>query len=422
LFIGWPAVAAASTSSSSSPPDCDTFSSFKRLLGRKYKEIASSDLLDQLPFQLHEGDRGEILVYSTGADGMITPLELSTWLVKHLIHTAQMHLRESVTGAVVTVPAHFDHRQRGATLEAVNSAGVSTVHLLQEPVAAALAYGIDGGTDGETVLVFDVGGGTFDISVLQAFEGIMQVLATSGDARLGGDDFDSLLAEWILHEVEQNLTNGSGNGENVDSKEESEKKKSWAFNAARQAKERLSKNSRVLIPIPEFLSSTTSNSDSSGICLELTQEKFESITEQLFLRMAAVLSRIGEDVFVEWAVPPQEAVESLLNHSRQEQKNTNSTPETPTTSPVDKWAPPPRKISKVALVGQITRLPSVRNFIQKITGVEPCTSIDPGAAVALGAATHAGVLLGSVGSVELMDGSFVGDLHSRVTGFSEWQP
>jgi molecular chaperone DnaK len=156
--------------------------------------------------------------------------------------------------------------------------------------------------------------------------------------------------------------------------------------------------------------------------LELTQEKFESITEQLFLRMAAVLSRIGEDVFVEWAVPPQEAVESLLNHSRQEQKNTNSTPETPTTSPVDKWAPPPRKISKVALVGQITRLPSVRNFIQKITGVEPCTSIDPGAAVALGAATHAGVLLGSVGSVELMDGSFVGDLHSRVTGFSEWQP
>jgi molecular chaperone DnaK (HSP70) len=156
--------------------------------------------------------------------------------------------------------------------------------------------------------------------------------------------------------------------------------------------------------------------------LELTQEKFALITEQLFSRMASVLSRIGEEVFVEWAVPPQEAVAALLNSSNQQQKSVNSIPETTTSSPGDKWVPPPRKITKVALVGQITRLPSVRSFIQIITGVKPCASIDPGAAVALGAATHAGVLLGSVGSVELMDGSFVTELHARVTGFSEWQP
>ncbi len=429
--------ATIAASSSSSPRDVDTFSSFKRLLGRKYKEIASSDLLDQLPFQLHEGDRGEILVYSTGADGMITPLELSTWLVKHLIHTAQMYLRESITGAVVTVPAHFDHRQRGATMEAVNLAGVSTVHLLQEPVAAALAYGIDGGTDGETVLVFDVGGGTFDLSVLQAFEGIMQVLATAGDSRLGGDDFDSLLAEWILQQIE---SGGNGDENVIDSKEEAEKRKMWALDAARKAKETLSESSRALIPIPSFFSSGSSkesvnNTGTSGTSgslgeIELTQEQFESITEPLFQRMAAVLGKIGEEVFVEWAVPPLNAVH-LSKISNKIQENTNSTLEnaknttTPAPSAIaekDKWAPPPRKISKVALVGQITRLPSVRNLIQTITGVEPSTSVDPGAAVALGAATHAGVLLGSVGSVELMDGSFVGDLHSRVTGFSDWQP
>ncbi|KAH7616496.1 putative Chaperone protein dnaK [Nannochloris sp. 'desiccata'] len=447
LLIGWPAVEASTTasssssSSSSSPPDRDTFTSFKRLLGRKYKEIVSSDLLGQLPFQLHEGDRGEALVYSAGADGMITPLELSTWLVKHLIHTAQMQLRESITGAVVTVPAHFDQRQRGATLEVVQLAGVSTVHLLQEPVAAALAYGIDGGTDGETVLVFDIGGGTFDVSVLQAFEGIMQILSTDGDSRLGGDDFDSLLAQWILEEIEGRGTStsstSSSNGaeSSLISEEESEMRKLWALNAARKAKEALSESSCARIPIPSFFASNSGDGDgrdnnniSSFGVIELTQEKFENISEPLFQRMAEVLGRIGNEVFVEWAVPPQEAVPSHI-HNQREHENTKSTlqnAEIANTKAVgrvfDKWAPPPRKISKVALVGQITRLPSVRNFIQRITGVEPCTSIDPGAAVALGAATHAGVLLGSVGSVELMDGSFVSDLHSRVTGFSEWQP
>jgi molecular chaperone DnaK (HSP70) len=445
LLIGWPAVEASSTSSSSSSstPDRDTFSSFKRLLGRKYKEIASSDLRDQLPFQLHEGDRGEVLVYSAGADGMITPLELSTWLVKHLIHTAQMQLRESITGAVVTVPAHFDQRQRGATLEAVTLAGVSTAHLLQEPVAAALAYGINGGTDGETVLVFDIGGGTFDVSVLQAFEGIMQVLSTAGDSCLGGDDFDSLVAQWILQEIEKKITSTSSSNNNnnnntgaeryfsLNSVAERERRKLWALNAAQKAKEALSESSRAHIPIPSFLASNSQNSDhcsndnDDSSCfgeIELTQEEFERISNPLFHRMAAVLSAIGNEVFVEWAVPPQEAI-PLHIHGKREQEQTISTLQNAEiANDNNKWAPPPRRISKVALVGQITRLPSVRNFIQTITGVEPCSSIDPGAAVALGAATHAGVLLGSVGSVEMMDGSFVNDLHSRVTGFSEWQP
>lgn len=418
----------------------------------------SSQLLDQLPYPLQEGDRGEVLVYSTGADGMISPLELSTWLVKHLIHTAQIHLRESITGAVVTVPAHFDHRQRGATQEAVNLAGIKTVHLLQEPVAAALAYGIDGGTDGETVLVFDIGGGTFDVSVLQAFEGIMQVLTTGGDSRLGGDDFDLLLADWILDHVEKEYLE-SGDGRIVElSIEESEKRRIWALEAARRAKEALSDSpDSVCIPIPSFFSSSsgsvmedttsdTANEKSSSTSLgeiELTQEMFEIITRPLFERMAAVLNKIGNEVFVEWAVPPEDALYSI-NQARSNdatkigtQAETEAETEAVTASAAgaikkqegkqnqqqqDKWAPPPRRISKVALVGQITRLPSVRHFIQTITKVEPCTSIDPGAAVALGAATHAGVLLGSVGSVELMDGSFVSDLHSRVTGFSEWQP
>lgn len=355
------------------------------------KEVAGL-AAEQLAYSVCEGDRGECVVYSPGSDDLITPEELSAWMLQYLKRQAEAKLRESVTGAVITVPAHFDGRQRGATLFAAENAGLSTVHLLQEPVAAAMAYGINGGTDGETVLVFDLGGGTFDVSVLQAFEGIMEVLGTAGDARLGGDDFDAALAEWIVGRVEC--------------------EREWALGAARRAKEELSTRDVAVIDAP------------SGERVELTQETFEAVTLGLFQRMADVLDSIGRDLFVEWAMPPLEAVPGAFGQGEPQPRAASHPERSCTAQPAvqDRWAPPQRRISRVALVGQMTRLPSLRAFVARVTGVAPCMSVDPGEAVALGAATHAGVLVGSVGSVELMDGSFVGELHNRVTGFGEWLP
>ena len=338
------------------------------------------------------------MAYCPGADGTVTPEELSSWLLKHLVHRAQMYLKESVTGAVITVPAHFNRVHRQATLNAAAMAGlrpphVTGVHVLQEPVAAALAYGIDGGTDGDTVLVVDIGGGTLDISILQAFEGIVQVLGTAGDGGVGGDDFDAAIARWIVDTAA--TTDG---GEEVGR---------WALVAARAAKEELSYQDESVVTTPD------------GSKIVLTTEIFESLTRSMFERVAAVMEGLGEELFVEWAVPrPQDAISTSNSSTASEQRSEREEEKNR-----DKWAPPPRRITKVALVGQITRLPSIRRFIQTLTGVEPSTSVDPGAAVALGAAIHAGVLLGSLSSVEVMDGSFVADLHSRTTGFSpDWEP
>lgn len=340
-------------------------------------------------------------MYSPGADDLISPEELSSWLLQYLVRQAQTHAKEPITGAVITVPAHFNQRQRGATLAAAEAAGIGTVHLLQEPVAAALAYGIHGGNDGDTVLVFDLGGGTFDVSVLQAFEGIMEVLGTAGDSLLGGDDFDAVVANWVQEEV-------SG----ADRK--------WAVAAARGAKESLSTADPAVIQVPVYCTHSNGASTAPIVSeLTLTREKFEQLSEGIFLGMATVLDQIGRDLLIEWAMPPITALESR-GRSLNDIGSGNKDIKTETTD--QQWKPPSRRITKVALVGQVTRLPSVRQFVRDITGVEPCVSVDPGDAVALGAATHAGILLGSIGSVELMDGSFVLDLHSRVTGFGEWQP
>ena len=420
MFVGWASLDVNNDDASSS----STFSSFKRLMGYRASEINNNSLLvglNQLPYTILEGDRGEALIYCAGADGMVSPVELSSWMIQHLVHIASTSLKESVSGAVVAVPAHFNPQQRGATLEAAKLAGIAAVHLLQEPVAAALAYGIDGGTDGETVLVFDIGGGTFDVSILQAFEGILQVLGTGGDSRLGGDDVDALLADWILRRV----SNDGDSDTDV---------RKWALTAAKEAKEALSTRNSTIITIPHHLLSSLDDNDdddddddagsstTTRSRIELSREEFECVIEVLFHRMASVLDCIGSELFVEWAVPPFDAIPSKYDASKEEEFQKEDSISNNTIIPLDKWAPPPRRITKVALVGQITRLPSIRLFVERLTGVTPCTSIDPGQAVALGAATQAGILLGSVGSVELMDGSFVVDLHSRVTGFSDWQP
>ncbi|KAL4443559.1 hypothetical protein ABPG75_011296 [Micractinium tetrahymenae] len=407
-------------------PPTDTFHSFKRLMGKRAADVAEEAA--RLGYCVGEGDRGEAMVYSPALDETLSPQDLSCYVLDHLRQLAEQQLGEPVTGAVVTVPAHFRQEQQGATHAAARQAGFAEVQLLQEPVAAALAYGINGGTDGDTVLVFDVGGGTFDVSVLQAFEGIMEVLGTAGDSSLGGNDFDALLADWLLAECEvrgigiQAGSSGGSSGSDADGggaaaafRSRAEQQE-WARRAAEAAKIALSEAEEAEVELP------------GGARLALTRQQFEQLTAPLFQLMANVLEALGEALFVEWAVLPSDAVpgrpassggdasssdgsSSSSNGSGQQQQQQR-----------DKWAPPPRRITQVALVGQLTRLPSVRQYVQRITGVEPRMSVAPAEAVALGAAIHAGVLLGEVSGVELMDGSYSQDLHDRATGFSGWQP
>lgn len=366
--------------------------SFKRIIGLRYEEILRA-VRDQLDYTIVSGpDEDFCFVSCSSGQCLISPITLSSVVVEHLITASRVHLNpgESIDGAVVAVPAHFSASQKEATIRAAEAAGVDKVHLLQEPVAAALAYGIDGGTDGETVLVFDWGGGTFDVSILQAFEGIMEILGTDGNQFLGGDDIDELLVRHVASQFPGMDCNHFD-----------------LCRRCRAAKERLAVHSTAEIVL-----------DADNL-VEISRDTLQKICRPLFEKLAHVLQRIGEDLFIEWEIDPFLAIDL---------DGIPSEPSTPSDGrqqiphDADPWAAPPRKISKVVLVGQITRLPMVSDYIQRITGIEPCSSVDPGEAVALGAATQAGILEGSVGNVELMDGSYSIDLHDRTTGFSNWQP
>eukprot|EP00887_Chlorella_sp_A99_P001990 scaffold18.g1990.t1 len=395
-LVGWDAVAAKAGAT-------NTFYSFKRLMGQPLSRVARDAA--RLLYTVGEGDRGEVLVYSPVADGTVTPEELSAEVLRHLLALAQQALQQSVTGAVITVPAHFNQKQQGATLAAARLAGLPQVLLLQEPVAAALAHGIGGSTDGDTVLVFDLGGGTFDVSILQAFEGIVEVLATAGDSYLGGDDLDTAVAAWLLEQLPQaadaDSSSSIGDWE-------------WAVRAAERGKVQLAHASSTDIEIP------------GGRCVLLTRERFEDLTAHLFQRMAGVLEGLGSHVHVEWAMEPcmaaagSSSITEQAEHQQQRQQRVSERDGLQRRHEQDdRWAPPPRRVTRVVLVGQSTRLPTIQAFVERLTGVRPSLTIDPAEAVALGAAVHAGMLLGQVGSIELMDGSYSAELHGRASG---WNP
>lgn len=376
------------------------FYSFKRIIGLDLEEISPSVracLRYQISREPGDDSTGPGCVVSYG-EATSTPVKLSTAVLRHLLGVSSAYYgdAEPIDGAVVAVPAHFTPSQKQATIDAARGAGIEKVHLLQEPVAAALAYGIDGGTDGETVLVFDWGGGTFDVSVLQAFEGIMEILGTDGNQFLGGDDIDQLLVQWV-----KSAPGGCENHSNhvVRAGLADAEKNASLRGACRSAKEALAEAGQARISVEGLVD------------CEITRNDLERVCEPLFTEIATVLDRIGNDLFIEWAVNPFDAIDGRCPEEKQGSKKST-----------DPWAPPPRVITKVVLVGQITRLQMVVDYIQRVTGITPDCSVDPGEAVAIGAATQAGILDGSVGSVELMDGSYSIDLHDRTTGFSNWQP
>lgn len=380
-LIGVPAQKAAS----SDPLNC--FYSVKRLIGRPfancYREAGT------VVYDVKEGPAGETLLWSPARERAYTPEDISAMVLKHLVNAAAEHLGAEVSGAVIAVPAHFDERQRQATLNAAELAGLKQVQLLQEPVAAAMAYGLQtSNKEEEGILVFDLGGGTYDVSLLEGFEGIFEVIGTGGDSRLGGDDWDKALVEYCLQKCHPDISKQIRGQADLMLE---------IYKAARCAKIELSTKDETTIMVPNGYD------QSKPVEVTLSRQEMELTTSWLRFKLGPPLERLGKECHIEWSgeIPSEELLQ--LGNGKSAEK--------------DKFAPKPRKITQVVLVGSATRVPSVRQLVKKITGVEPATSVNPEECVALGAAIQAGLLVGNLKGMEMADGSFSEELHGRTTGF-----
>jgi len=290
--------------------------------------------------------------WSLSADGKdFTPQEISARVLQKLKRDAEAYLGEAVTEAVITVPAYFDDAQRTATKEAGKIAGLEVLRIINEPTAAALAYGLENdATDDETILVFDLGGGTFDVSVLSLGDGVFEVLSTHGDTNLGGDDWDRAVIDWIIKTFKDNEGVDLG-GDNMVMQRLQE--------AAEQAKIELSQTQTTRINLP-FITAT--DAGPKHLDIELTRAKFETLTEGLVKRCEKPFAQALKDAKIG---------EGDLDH--------------------------------VILVGGSTRMPVISSLVKKLTGKDPHKGVNPDEVVAMGAAIQAGVLRGDVHDVVLLD-------------------
>lgn len=304
----------------------NTIQSVKRLMGRGIDDI--SRLGEQLPYEFAARDNAVPAIVTR--TGTFTPVEVSAQILKALAARGEASLDGELEGAVITVPAYFDDAQRQATKDAAKLAGIKVLRLLNEPTAAAVAYGLDSGQDG-VIAVYDLGGGTFDISILRLHRGVFEVLATGGDSALGGDDFDHLVAEWVLRE--------SGYNESL-----SPQLYRGVLEAARNAKERLTDAESVTIQLSQPLPAN----------LVVTRETFEELVQPLVQRSIRACKRALKDARV------------TIND-----------------------------IDNVVMVGGSTRVPMVRREVQNLFQREPLVNIDPERVVAIGAALQADILAGN---------------------------
>ena len=325
----------------------NTFSSVKRFIGCKFDEIEGE--IERISYKVKKDETGNIKIYSPSLKKDFSPEEISAAVLKKLVTDASRFLKENITQAIITVPAYFNDSQRLATKDAGTIAGLDVLRILNEPTAAALAYGLDKKTN-EVVLIFDLGGGTFDVSILEVGDEVFEVLATSGDTHLGGDDFDQIIVNYVIKAFQT--------AEGVDLYKEKQALQR-IIEASEKAKIELSslQSTRVSLPFIYIDGQTPKNID-----LEFDRSKFEELSRSLLERCK---------------LPVQKAL--------QDAKLTKS------------------DIDQIILVGGSTRIPSVRNFLIEYFGKPLNETVNPDEVVAMGAAVQAGIIAGEITDLILLD-------------------
>ncbi|WP_276956654.1 molecular chaperone DnaK [Allomeiothermus silvanus] len=320
----------------------------KRFIGRRWDEVREE--AGRVPYKVEPGPDGGVRVRI--GDKQYTPEELSAMILRKLVDDASKKLGERITKAVITVPAYFNNAQREATANAGKIAGLEVLRIINEPTAAALAYGLDK-KGNETVLVFDLGGGTFDVTVLEIGEGVFEVKSTSGDTHLGGSDMDYAIVNWLAEEFKKE----SGG---VDLKADKQALQRL-IEAAEKAKIELSNVTETTISLP-FIGLDPVSKTPLHLEKKLTRAKFEELIQPLLKRIRGPVEQALKDAGI-----------------------------------------PASKIDEVILVGGATRVPAVQQIVREMLGKEPNRSVNPDEVVALGAAVQAGVLTGQVEDVVLLD-------------------
>ena len=327
----------------------NTVFSVKRFIGRRFDDAETAAEKARLPYAVVKGPQGDIRVEIAQKGRSYTPQEISAMVLSKLKKDAEDYLGEPVTKAVITVPAYFNDSQRQATKDAGKIAGLEVLRIINEPTAAALAYGLDKVKD-ETILVFDLGGGTFDVSVLEVSDGVIEVLATNGDTHLGGDDWDMAITDWITSEFLRDQ------GINLKQDRQALQR---VREAAEKAKIEMSSTMQTEINLP-FI--TADASGPKHLQMTLSRAKFEQLTEDLLRRVERPVKQALADANIETGA-----------------------------------------LDAVVLVGGSTRMPMVQETVRRLTGQEPNKSVNPDEVVALGAALQGGVLAGDVTDVLLLD-------------------
>lgn len=325
----------------------NTFYSVKRFIGCKKEEVENE--LVQSSYNVKTDNSLNIKIECPALNKDFAPEEISAQVLRKLVEDASKYLGQSVKQAVITVPAYFNDSQRQATKDAGKIAGLDVLRIINEPTAASLSYGLDK-KDNETILVFDLGGGTFDVSILEVGDGVFEVLSTSGDTHLGGDDFDSKIVDWLINEFRQD--------EGIDLSNDRQALQRLT-EAAEKAKIELSNLSQTYINLP-FITAT----DAGPKHLErtMTRAKFEDLCTDLIDRCRVPVNTALRDAHLDAG-----------------------------------------KIDQVVLVGGSTRIPAIQTLVKQIIGREPNQSVNPDEVVAIGAAVQAGVLAGEVKDILLLD-------------------
>jgi molecular chaperone DnaK len=325
----------------------NTVFSIKRFIGRRADEVAAET--KRVPYAIVAGPTNDTRVRIAATNKTYTPQEISAMVLAKLKADAEAYLGEPVTQAVITVPAYFNDAQRQATKDAGQIAGLEVLRIINEPTAAALAYGLDKKTD-ETILVFDLGGGTFDVSVLEVGDGVVEVKATNGDTHLGGDDWDDAIMDWMIAEFR--------------------KEQGIDLHADRQALQRLRESAeKAKIELSSMLETEINlpyvTADANGprhLMMKLTRARFEQLADKLVARLRTPVEQAMKDASLKMT-----------------------------------------DIDEIVLVGGATRMPMVQNLVRQLTGKEPNKSVNPDEVVAVGAAIQGGVLGGEVKDVLLLD-------------------